>query len=74
MKDRVLEFLAVRQLRDQADKAEKARESEKYDEAGGSVKSEKVAPAPTTVNVEDKRRQGPHPALRRAARRRQDPA
>ena len=59
VKDRVLEFLAVRQLRDEADKAEKARDSEKFDEAGGSIKAGKTAAAPTTGNLDDKGSKGP---------------
>jgi ATP-dependent Lon protease len=59
VKDRVLEFLAVRQLRNEAEKVEKARETEKYDEAGGSMKSEKAAPAPVTGNLDDKGSKGP---------------
>ncbi|MFI5208870.1 MAG: endopeptidase La [Gemmatimonadales bacterium] len=59
VKDRVLEFLAVRQLRDHAEKAEKARENEKFDEPGGSIKAEKTATAPTTGNLDDKGSKGP---------------
>jgi len=59
VKDRVLEFLAVRQLRDEAEKAEKARENEKFDEAGGSIKAEKAAATPITGNLDDKGSKGP---------------
>ena len=59
VKDRVLEFLAVRQLRNEADKAEKARENEKFDEAGGSIKAEKTAAVPIIGNLDDKGSKGP---------------
>jgi ATP-dependent Lon protease len=59
VKDRVLEFLAVRQLRDEADKAQKSRETEMFDEAGGSIKADKAAVAPTTGNLDDKGSKGP---------------
>ncbi|MEP6475178.1 MAG: LON peptidase substrate-binding domain-containing protein, partial [Gemmatimonadota bacterium] len=54
VKDRVLEFLAVRQLRNEAEKADKAEEAGKSDEAGETDRAEEtVTPDQSTTPKSD---------------------
>ena len=72
VKDRVLEFLAVRQLRDQADKAEKARDNGEVRRARRVNQGREDCPGPDHGQPRRQGLQGPDPALRRPSRRRQD--